>query len=72
MDVDAAPQGVEALAWSVDVPALEERLAQAVRFQPLVEVVASPVAAPLTVVCEGRASTTRAEFGVHLDAPLYA
>jgi len=49
---DAAPQGVEALAWIVDVPALEERLAQAVRFQPLVEVVDSPVAAPLTVVAK--------------------
>ena len=69
---DAAPQGVEALAWIVDVPALEERLAQAVRFQPLVEVVESPVAAPLTVVCEGRASTTRAEFGVHFDVTPYA
>ena len=69
---DAAPQGVEALAWIVDVPALEERLAQAVRFQPLVEVVASPVAAPLTVVCEGRASTTRAEFGVRFDVTPYA
>ena len=69
---NAAPQGVEALAWIVDVPALEERLAQAVRFQPLVEVVDSPVAAPLTVVCEGRASTTRAEFGVRFDVTPYA
>lgn len=69
---DAAPQGVEALAWIVDVPALEERLAQAVRFQPLVEVVDSPVAAPLTVVCEGRASATRAEFGVRFDVTPYA
>ena len=69
---DAAPQGVEALAWIVDVPALEERLAQAVRFQPLVEVVDSPVGAPLTVVCEGRASATRAEFGVHFDVTPYA
>ena len=63
---------MEALAWIVDVPALEERLAQAVRFQPLVEVVDTPVAAPLTVVCEGRASTTRAEFGVHFDVTPYA
>ena len=69
---DAAPQGVEALAWIVDVPAMEERLAQAVRFQPLVEMVDSPVAAPLTVVCEGRASTSRAEFGVHFDVTPYA
>ncbi len=69
---DATPQGVEALAWIVDVPAMEERLAQAVRFQPLVEMVDSPVAAPLTVVCEGRASTSRAEFGVHFDVTPYA
>lgn len=69
---DATPQGLEALAWIVDVPALEERLTQAVRFQPLVEVVDTPVAAPLTVVCEGRASATRAEFGVHFDVMPYA
>lgn len=69
---DATPQGLEALAWIVDVPALEERLTQAVRFQPLVEVVDTQVAAPLTVVCEGRASATRAEFGVHFDVMPYA
>lgn len=69
---DAAPQGVEALAWIVDVPALEERLAQAVRFQPMVEVVDAPVAAALTVVCEGRASSTRVEFGVQFDVTPYA
>lgn len=61
---DAAAQGVQALAWIVDVAALEQRLREAIGFQPLVEVVAAPVAAPLTVVCEGRASRTRAEFGV--------
>lgn len=55
----------EALAWIVDVPALESRLADAVRFQPQVEVVDAPVQAALTVVCEGRASRTREEFGVH-------
>ena len=31
-----------------------------------------PHAATLTVVCEGRASTTRAEFGVHFDVTPYA
>lgn len=56
--------GSEALAWIVDVPALEARLADAVRFQPQVEMVDAPVAAALTVVCEGRASRTREEFGV--------
>ena len=69
---DAAPQGVDALAWIVDVPALEARLAEAVRFQPQVEVVEAPVPAPLTVVCEGRASSTRAEFGVNFQVTPYA
>ncbi len=69
---DAAPQGVEALAWIVDVPALEARLAEAVRFQPQVEVVEAPVAAPLTVICEGRASSTRAEFGARFEVTPYA
>ncbi|WP_027017245.1 FAD-dependent monooxygenase [Comamonas composti] len=61
---DAASQGVDALAWIVDVPALEQRLAEAVRYQPMVEVVSEPVDAPLTAVCEGRSSRTRSEFGV--------
>lgn len=61
----------DALAWIVDVPALEARLADAVRFQPQVEVVDAPVQAALTVVCEGRASRTREEFGVHYDEVPY-
>lgn len=69
---DAGPQGVEALAWIVDVPALEARLAEAVRFQPQVEVVQAPVPAPLTVVCEGRASSTRTEFGVGFEVTPYS
>lgn len=60
----AAELGTNALAWIVDVPALERLLADAVRYQPLIERVESPVPAPLTVVCEGRDSRTRAEFGV--------
>ncbi len=68
---DATAQGVPALAWIVDVPALEARLAEAVRFQPQVEVVQAPVAAPLTVVCEGRASRTREEFGAEFDVAPY-
>lgn len=61
---DAERQGTEALAWIVDVPALEARLADALRFQPQAEWVDAPVPAALTVVCEGRASRTREEFGV--------
>ena len=68
---DANSQQAEAMAWIVDVPALERRLADATRFQPLVDVVREPVQAPLTVVCEGRASKSRAEFGVEFDVTPY-
>lgn len=41
VNFSAAEQGVAALAWIVDVPALEAQLAQAVKFQPLIEVIES-------------------------------
>ena len=69
---DAGAQGVEAMAWIVDVPALEARLAEAVRYQPQVDVVDAPVPAALTVVCEGRSSSTRQEFGVDFQVTPYA
>ena len=59
------------LAWIVDVPPLEERLAEALRYQPSVEILDAPQPAALTVVCEGRASATRAEFGVQFDVKMY-
>lgn len=63
---------VPALAWIVDVPALEQRLAQAVGFQSLIEPVTEPQDAALTVVCEGKASPSRAEFGVpFLSTPYF-
>ncbi|WP_291590302.1 FAD-dependent monooxygenase [Comamonas sp. UBA7528] len=68
---DAGAQSVDALGWIVDVPALENRLVEAVRYQPLVEVVDRPVDAPLTAICEGRASSTRSEFGVEFDVTPY-
>ena len=68
---DAAQEKVAELNWMVDVPVLEARLAAAVDFQPLIERVSAPVAAPLTVVCEGRASQTRAELGVAFDITHY-
>lgn len=61
----------EALNWIVDVPALEARLQEAVRYQPLIEVFDTPQAAALTVVCEGRASSTRQEWGVDWDVKPY-
>ena len=68
---DAAAQQVDALAWIVDVPALEARLREAVRYQPLVDLVDAPVNAPLTAICEGRASRTRAEYGVEFSITSY-
>lgn len=67
----ARDEGADELNWMVDVPALEALLATAVQFQPRIDVVPEPVAAPLTVVCEGRASQTRAELGVAFDITHY-
>ena len=67
----AARQKVEALAWIVDVPALERQLSDAVRFQPRIDVVNEPVAAPLTVICEGRLSATREALGVGHEVTRY-
>lgn len=64
---EAAALGVDALAWIVDVPALERQLADAVRYQALIERSNAQVDATLTVVCEGRDSRTRAEFGVSYE-----
>ena len=72
VNFDAAESGTSALTWIVDVPALEAQLAQAVQFQPQIDVLTAPAAAQLTVVCEGRASSTRAEFGVDFEVTPYA
>ena len=68
---DAAQLGVEALAWIVDVPSLQSRLADALQFQSGIELLSAPPHASLTVVCEGRASGTRAALGVEMDATPY-
>lgn len=60
-----------ALAWIVDVPALEQRLGEALRYQPLVTPLAQPEPAALTVICEGRDSATRAAFGIEHDVQPY-
>ena len=52
---DAAPQGVEALAWIVDVPALEERLAQSAKSAQL------NVAQILVTVPEGATAEVAAQ-----------
>ncbi|MFT3719232.1 FAD-dependent monooxygenase [Pseudorhodoferax sp.] len=73
VNFDAARQGRGLpLAWIVDVPALQVRLADAVRYQPQIEVLEQPPAqAALTVVCEGKASSSRAELGVAYDVHAY-
>ncbi|MDO5623355.1 MAG: FAD-dependent monooxygenase [Pseudomonadota bacterium] len=67
----AADQGTPALNWIVDVPALEQRLADACQYQSGIDTVPAPVPAALTVVCEGRASQTRAALGVEFDTVRY-
>ena len=68
----AADTQAEALAWIVDVPVLEAMLAQATSFQPQIEMLETPQPATLTVVCEGKASAARAEFGVEFDVAPYS
>lgn len=68
---DAQAVGADALNWIVDAPALAELLANAVQFQPQVQVVETTVSATLTAVCEGRDSASCAAFGVEMDAHTY-
>ncbi|HSW20129.1 MAG TPA: FAD-dependent monooxygenase [Ramlibacter sp.] len=68
---DAREQGAEALAWMAGATALHERLGEALRFQPQVELLSQPRKAALTVVCEGKSSATRAEFGVQYEVAHY-
>lgn len=61
----------QALSWIVDVPALESLLRERVRALPDLQFLNEPVAAPLTVVCEGRASVTRRDWGIEFDRQPY-
>lgn len=56
-------QAVPALAWIVDAALLESVLDDACRFAPGLVVQATPGAAPLTVVAEGKASAERQRLG---------
>lgn len=67
----AEDQGAQALTWIVDVPALEQRLNDAVGFQSGIERVSEAPIAALTVVCEGKRSQTRAELGLDFDVRPY-
>ncbi|QHE77803.1 FAD-dependent monooxygenase [Hydrogenophaga sp. PBL-H3] len=68
----ANDQGSEALTWIVDVPALEQRLSDAVGFQGGIERLTETPAAALTVVCEGKRSQTREQLGLAFDVRPYA
>lgn len=77
---DAAGTGRDALAWIVDVPALEHQLAQAVSYQSLIDRIpaadaeqakALAASAPLTVICEGRDSFSRERLGVAVERHAY-
>ena len=69
---NAADCGAAALAWIVDVPVLQAQLAQAMQFQPQIELLELAQPATLTVVCEGKTSASRAEFGVDFEVNPYA
>ena len=82
VNFNAAEHGSEALAWIVDVPALEAQLLQAVKYQPLITVIEqvasahlqnanSTIRRDLTVICEGKNSATREELGVEFDVTPY-
>ena len=66
-------QRVGELAWIADAALLERELAAAVRFSPHIECVAASatVDAPLTAVCEGKASSSREAHGVGFDRRPY-
>ena len=72
LDFSAQSVGQPALAWIVDVPALEQRLGEAVRFQSHIERTHSPVKAALHIVCEGKKSASRNEFGAIWTVKPYA
>jgi 2-polyprenyl-6-methoxyphenol hydroxylase-like FAD-dependent oxidoreductase len=71
VNFSATEQQVSGLTWIVDVPNLEARLTEAIRFQPLIEVVNAALPAKLTVICEGKGSSTRTELGIEFDVTRY-
>ncbi len=72
INFDAAQSHADALAWIVDAAALQAQLKEAMRFSPQIEWLNAPQPAALTVVCEGKASTTRDELGVDFETFAYA
>jgi 2-polyprenyl-6-methoxyphenol hydroxylase-like FAD-dependent oxidoreductase len=73
LDFSAWTLALPELAWIVDAAALENTLADALRFAPHVERVdaAAPPSAALTVLAEGRDSATRAVLGARMRRHAY-
>ncbi len=71
LEFSAWQQGVTELAFIVDAAALEQQLAEAIRYAPHVKIVDAAVPASLTLLCEGRDSALRAELGVRFDRHSY-
>jgi 2-polyprenyl-6-methoxyphenol hydroxylase-like FAD-dependent oxidoreductase len=71
-DFDAVSAGQGALAWIVDVPALEQNLLDACRFQSQIETTVEPAAAALSVICEGQKSSSRAVVAAQWSRKSYA
>ncbi len=69
--IDNDPAG-HALAWIVDVPELEQQLRQATRYQPHIEIVNEAPPAALTVICEGKKSSSRDELNTQVVIKSYA
>ena len=72
IDFHAQAAGQEALTWIVDVPQLEMQLLQACGYQGLIKTVGAPVNAALTIICEGKNSASRSDFGTHWTFKPYA
>jgi 2-polyprenyl-6-methoxyphenol hydroxylase-like FAD-dependent oxidoreductase len=71
VNFSALDQGTEALAWIVDVGALDGLLSEAIGFQPKIERLEQAQNAALTVICEGKQSDSRKHYGVEFQAVAY-
>ena len=64
------PEG-QPLSWIVDVPALEAVLHERVSNEPGIQTLQTAVTAELTVLCEGKGSISRHEWGLAFDRQPY-
>lgn len=76
LEFNAQTAGKDALTWIVDVPQLQAQLLQACSYQSLIETVPEPelasIKAPLTVICEGQKSSSRAAVNTQWARKPYA